>query len=153
MDRLATALTALGVKKGDAIAIYMQSCPQFMIAFYAAQRIGASVGPCSPMFKEWELEYEINELNARVIIANTYLYPIIKNVKDSTPLEHIIVSSFKDFLPEEPALPFILEYEDPTDLDGAIQMMDLIKSTTPNTPSVDIDIENDVSLIIFMVQL
>lgn len=149
MDRLATALTALGVKKGDAIAIYMQSCPQFMIAFYAAQRIGASVGPCSPMFKEWELEYEINELNARVIIANTYLYPIIKNVKDSTPLEHIIVSSFKDFLPEEPALPFILEYEDPTDLDGAIQMMDLIKSTTPNTPSVDIDIENDVSLIIF----
>lgn len=149
VDRLATLLTKLGVKKGDAVAVFMQSCPQFLISFYAIQRIGASVAPCSPMFKEWELEYEVNEVKSRVIIANSYLYPIVKNVKETTSLEHILISPFSDFLPEELAFPFDLEYKEPSDYDGAMLLMEELKQIEPNVPEVDINIEDDISLIIF----
>ena len=43
----------------------MQNCPQFVIMFYAIQRIGGIVVPFSPMFKEWDLEFEINEVKSK----------------------------------------------------------------------------------------
>lgn len=149
VNRLATLLTKLGVKKGEPVALFMQNCPQFLISFYAIQRIGAIVGPCSPMFKEWELEYEINELKARVIIANSYLYPIIKNTKQSTTLEHVIITPFSDFLPEEMALPFDFEVEEPSDYNGAMLLMEELKKIQPDVPEINVNIKDDISLIIF----
>src|SRR5690625_1615660 len=63
-DRLASHLNGLGVQKGDAVALFMQNSPQYIIAYFAVQKIGAMVAPCNPMFKEWELKYQLNDLNA-----------------------------------------------------------------------------------------
>lgn len=73
VDRLAAYLAAHGVKKGETVCVFMQSCPQFMIAYYAIQRLGGIVVPCSPMFKEWEIEYESTEVNAKIIICQRCL--------------------------------------------------------------------------------
>jgi len=45
VDRFATALSQLGVKKGDTVALLMLNSPEFVIAFYAAIKIGAIVTP------------------------------------------------------------------------------------------------------------
>ena len=40
-ERFARALQAMGVKKGDRVGLVLPNCPQFVIAFYAIQRLGA----------------------------------------------------------------------------------------------------------------
>src|SRR5580765_5775058 len=41
VDRFATALAGLGVRKGDRVAIVLPNCPQNVVAFFAAFRLGA----------------------------------------------------------------------------------------------------------------
>lgn len=150
----ANLLTSYGVKKGDAVALYMQNCPQFVFAFFGIQRIGAIVGPCSPMFKEWELEYEVNELRAKVILANEELYPVIANIKGNTALEKIVLTRHSDFLPKEPTIPLPEELRDicpATDAypEGTINFMAAIRAMEPDTPELSINIEKDIALLIF----
>ena len=148
VDRMASYLSGIGVKKGDAVCIFMQSCPQFMIAFYAIQRLGAVVAPASPMFKEWELEYEVNEVRAEVIVANSYLYPVIANILDSSALEHVILSPIGEFLPEEPVLPFNFREPEPGDTGNAVFMSDILRDAKIDVPQVGTDME-DIGLLIF----
>jgi long-chain acyl-CoA synthetase len=48
--RFAAGLRSLGVKQGDKVAIDLPNCPQFLIAFFGALRIGAVVVPCNPLY-------------------------------------------------------------------------------------------------------
>ena len=57
------------------------------------------------MFKEWELEFELNEIDAKTIVVLDYLYPIVEAVKGKTALKDIIVTSLRDFIPEKPLFP------------------------------------------------
>ncbi|WP_319521762.1 AMP-binding protein [uncultured Desulfosarcina sp.] len=150
----ANMLANYGVRKGDAVALYMQNSPQFVFAFFGIQRIGAIVGPCSPMFKEWELEYEVNELRAKVILADETSYSVIANIKENTTLEKIVLTRHSDFLPENPTLllpeelkncrPATDEYPE-----GTINFMAAIRSLEPKAPEVAIDVEKDIALLIF----
>ncbi len=49
VDRFATALSALGLKKGERMAIHLPNCPQFAIAYYGLLKIGAVFTPLSPL--------------------------------------------------------------------------------------------------------
>src|SRR5688572_23177138 len=51
-DRFAAALAALGVKKGERLALYLLNSPQFIIAYFAALKCGATVTPISPVRSE-----------------------------------------------------------------------------------------------------
>jgi len=66
---LANYLLQQGVKKGARIALFLLNCPQYHIAHYAAWKIGAVVAPCSPLFKEMELEYELNDAGAETLVT------------------------------------------------------------------------------------
>ena len=48
VDRFATGLAGLGIKKGDRIVIYLSNSVQFVIAFLAAQKIGVASGAGLP---------------------------------------------------------------------------------------------------------
>lgn len=105
IDRAACGLADLGVTKGDRVAIHMESCPQFVIAYFGAQRAGGVVVPVNPMFKQAELEYEINDAGAETLIGLDYLYPEVEKVRSRTPIRNVILTSPRDYLPEEPVLP------------------------------------------------
>ncbi|MDO9065826.1 MAG: AMP-binding protein, partial [Chloroflexota bacterium] len=45
VNRFANALSDLGVKKGDRVAIYTANCPQYVISYYAILKIGAIIVP------------------------------------------------------------------------------------------------------------
>jgi acyl-CoA synthetase (AMP-forming)/AMP-acid ligase II len=105
IDRAAWGLLDLGVKKGDRVAVHMENCPQFVIAYFGAQRAGGVVVPVNPMFKHAELEYEINDSGAETLIGLDYLYPQVEKARSHTPLRNVILTSLKDYLPAEPVLP------------------------------------------------
>jgi acyl-CoA synthetase (AMP-forming)/AMP-acid ligase II len=105
IDRAAWGLVDLDVRPGDRVAIHMENCPQFAIAYFGAQRAGAVVVPVNPMFKQAELDYELNDAQAETLIGLDTLYPDVEKIRDRTPLKQVILTSLRDYLPLEPILP------------------------------------------------
>ncbi|MFP5412303.1 MAG: AMP-binding protein, partial [Gammaproteobacteria bacterium] len=103
-DGFAARLAELGVRKGEPVALFMQNCPQYLIAHYGIQKLGAIVCPCGPLNKEHELQYQLDDLGARVIVAAAPLMPVVDKVRPATALEHVFVVRYADLLPEVPSI-------------------------------------------------
>jgi long-chain acyl-CoA synthetase len=99
-DAFAARLQALGVQKGEPVALFMNNCPQYVMAHYGIQKIGAIVCPCGPLNKEHELEYQLTDLQARVIVAADVLLPVVDKVRAKTALAHVFVVRYAELLPE-----------------------------------------------------
>jgi len=73
-DKFATALADLGVKKGDKVAIFLPNTPQFIMAYYGAIKIGVVDTAISPLYKEREVEHQLNDSEAET--ADSVCTPI-----------------------------------------------------------------------------
>lgn len=98
-NRFAIALQRLGVSKGDRIAIALPNIPQFPIAFYGALRAGAVVVPTNPLYTQREMEHQLVDSGAKIIVMLDTFYPIVRDIRNNTKLEHVILASPADFLP------------------------------------------------------
>lgn len=103
-DRFAAYLRNSGIKKGDRVALFLSNCPQYFIAHYGIQKSGGVVCPCSPLFKEWELEYQLKDSGARFIVASDSLYNIVVKVLPQTSIEQVMLTNYGDLLPSEPTI-------------------------------------------------
>jgi len=92
VDNLAASLASTGIGKGHRVCLLEWSSPEFQIAFNAVVEAGAILVPLSPMSKEMEIEFVINDTFAETIIVRDELYPRVKNVLASAPcLKRIVV--------------------------------------------------------------
>ena len=99
VDRFAGALAGLGVTKGDRVALVLPNCPQNVIAFFAALRLGAVVVEHNPLYTEAELRHQLADCGAKVAVVLDRVYETVAKVKKDTALEHVVVTSIVDFLP------------------------------------------------------
>ncbi len=95
----ARALTSLGVKKGDKVAMLLPNIPQIVIANYATFRIGAVAVMNNPLYTERELEYQLNDSDSKILITLDLLLPRALNLKAKTGLKKIITCHINDYLP------------------------------------------------------
>jgi long-chain acyl-CoA synthetase len=72
-DRLAGALTARGIGRGDRVVIFMDNCREAVIAIFAALKAGAVFSPINPSTKADKLAYVINNCRARALITQDKL--------------------------------------------------------------------------------
>ncbi|MCL6578540.1 MAG: long-chain fatty acid--CoA ligase [Candidatus Bathyarchaeota archaeon] len=103
-DKFATAIASLGVKKGDKVAIFLPNVPQFIIAYYGAIKTGAIATAISPLYKEREVEHQLNDSEAETIVVLDLLYPVVEKVWSKTKLKHVIVTGLKDYMPKATAV-------------------------------------------------
>ena len=96
-DRLACAFAALGVKKGDRVALYLLNSPQFIIAYFAALKAGATVTPISPVYTSHEVRFQLEDSGARAIVCQDVLYD--KVAKSGAALDLVIVTNVGEYLP------------------------------------------------------
>ena len=90
--KTANALTQLGVKKGDRVALMSPNVPQYVIAFEACAKIGAIVVQVNPLAAGPEVHHYINDSGAETIIVMAAFAkgPIdVLKAKD-TPLRNVI---------------------------------------------------------------
>lgn len=99
IDRFSTALFALGLKKNDKLMLYIPNCPQFIIAYLAAQRIGAIPVPISPIYTPHEIRYLLNDSEAKAILCLDTNFRYVEEVFDDTCLQDVIVTTYVDLLP------------------------------------------------------
>ena len=103
-DRFAGWLVRRGLQPGDRVAIDLENCPQFAIAYYGALKAGAINVCLNPMHKAAELEHEFNDSGARVLVTSDQAYPMIASIRSSTPLETVVVTSYREYVPASPTL-------------------------------------------------
>jgi long-chain acyl-CoA synthetase len=96
-DNFASALTSLGVVKGDRVAVFLPDIPQFVIAYFGVLKSGAVVTTVSPLYREREVEYQLNDSEAVALVTLDSLYPIVEGVWSRTKLKHVVVTSLEAF--------------------------------------------------------
>ncbi|HEX9228434.1 MAG TPA: AMP-binding protein, partial [Arthrobacter sp.] len=69
ISRAAAGLQKLGVKAGDRVALVMPNCPQHIVAFHAALRLGAVVVEHNPLYTDRELRHQFEDHGAAVAIV------------------------------------------------------------------------------------
>ncbi|MBN1945283.1 MAG: AMP-binding protein [Bradymonadales bacterium] len=143
VDRFATALHQLGVKKGDVVAILLPNSFQYVISYYALARLGAVATGVNPTYKAGEVLHQLKTVEAKGLIVLDALYeptvaPIIGQIKmdfvigtNIADLAHGL--GFKRFLGK--LLGKIPKGKMPP---TALSFMKLLR-TPPAVPKVDID--------------
>src|SRR5438445_1181140 len=109
--RFANGLRRLGVRKGDRVALVLPNTPQFVIAFYGALRAGAVVVCCNPRYTASELQHQLADAGATVVVVLSRLYPLVKAARAGTAVEHVIVTNIKEGMPPVVRLLFTVAKE------------------------------------------
>src|SRR5437899_3935963 len=138
-DRRAWALAGLGVKKGDRVALYLVNSPQFIIAYFAALKCGATVTPLSPVYTSHEVRYQLEDSGARAVICQDVLYE--KVAKAGVAIDLLVVTNVGEHLPAFKRL-FSRKIQTPSQ---AHRLQDLLKRHPPRPPAIAVDPKTDIA--------
>lgn len=148
-DAFAQTLHRIGVGKGDRVALFLQNCPQYLIAHFGIQKLGAIVSPCSPMFKAHEFAYQVGDLGAKAIVAADHLVPIVLSVRDRVDVTHVYSVRYSDFLPDDPPIrvPDEVVARRPVP-EGTVDFAEAVADPAPNPPRPALSMD-DVALMTY----
>lgn len=152
--KFANYLRSLGVEKGDRVAIMLPNCPQSVIAYYGVLYAGGIVVQTNPLYTERELQYQMADSGAKVILVMDILYPRTMKIINETNIENVIVTGIKDYLPFPKNLvyPFIQKkqygFSVKVEHSGMNHLFtEIMKSATATEFTLDFDFENDLALL------
>lgn len=91
VNRLANGLQALGVERGDRVALFLPNIPAFPIAYFAAQKIGGIVVSINSMFKTDEVKHIVNDAGAKVVVTTEAQRQFVP-ADDLPTLEQIVIA-------------------------------------------------------------
>ena len=151
VDRFATALHDLGISKGDVVALFLPNIPQFVITYYGILRVGGIVTAINPLYKEREVEYQLNNAEAKAIVTLDVLYPTVKKVWKKTKVKSVIITSLRDYLPPVKRILGTLLGKIPTAKverePGVYFLKELLARYPPEPPKVEIDPKEDLAVL------
>ena len=102
-EALAGWLQARGVKRGDRVLLFMQNCPQYVVAAFAVLRADAVIVPVNPMNRADEFGHYITDPEARVAIVSADLAGIVAEADGRLPpeqrLRHVLVTRYAEAMP------------------------------------------------------
>ncbi len=100
VTRVSHALQQMGIGRNSRVGLFLPNCPQFVIAYYAILRAGATVVNYNPLYSPRELEHQIRDSETEIMFTLDLklLYDKLSPLLEKTPLRRIIVSSMGDAL-------------------------------------------------------
>jgi long-chain acyl-CoA synthetase len=153
VDRVATALAALGVHRGSRVAIQLPNLPQTVYCYYGALRAGAQVVLTNPIYVEREIEHQWNDANIEIAIVGDWLFASkIAGIRHKLPVREYLVTGVADHLgfPLNLLAPAKLRKQgmsaDVTEGPGVRQLMRLLRHTKARPSPVALDLD-DVALL------
>ena len=131
VNRLANNLNERGIKKGDNVAVYLPSCPEYIISYFAIFSLGAVIVPLDPNLTSGEVVGVLKHAEAPLIIT--------KSLKDS---------SFLKLKEEVPNLKDIIVHVDSEEVEGFTSFKGVLAKSRDEIPAVKIE-DNDVAVIFY----
>lgn len=131
IDRMAAAFTAMGLQKGDRIALMLPNCFAYVYCYFAAMRQGLVVAQLNPLLTARELSFIVRDSNARVLIAADAVFQTIEQAMLDQDIENLIVVPLTGEKINVNAKPFD----------------DILQQHEPNPPDVEINPEEDLAVL------
>jgi long-chain acyl-CoA synthetase len=143
--RMANALQALGIQKGDRVGVHLPTSPQYIIAYHAALSLGAIVVNLNPMYTAEELKALAANTGISTLITFDMVLPNVRAMIQEVEIPRLIVTRVTDFVDGFPqSTPQELEFEE-----GWHHFSQLIENcATVKLPRVEI-VPEDPALIQF----
>ena len=92
VNRVGSALKALGVRPGDRVAILSLDCAEWAISFFACLKVGAVAVGMNTLLTSRELRHILIDSDARVLLVHEALRGVASEaMKDDTRVEHVVV--------------------------------------------------------------
>jgi len=91
-------LQSLGLQQGDRVALMMPNLLQYPICIFGALRAGYTVVNCNPLYTARELEHQLRDSGADVIVILENFAHVLQEAMTKTPVKHVIVTSLGDML-------------------------------------------------------
>jgi long-chain acyl-CoA synthetase len=153
IDRFAAGLSKIGVRPRDRVMLYIPNCPQWIIANFAINKIGAVMVPVSPIYTAFEIEYMIEDADIKTVICLDTNFVYVREVMKKTRLERVIITNYVELIPVWKQVVGRLFDKVPN---GKIEkgkeiysFWHLIKENWPKPPKVEIDPWNDLAYIMY----
>jgi long-chain acyl-CoA synthetase len=145
-NRVAAALVAMGVKKGDRVGIFMPNTPQFVMAYFGILKAGGVVVSTNPLYTPTEIEHQVNDAGIEIMFVMSNFYKTMKAAQPKTRLKTLIVTNLKETLPPVLRVLFTLAKEKKGGFriegglkEGDIWLQDLLKKqTNSQRPAVEV---------------
>ena len=105
VNRIAKGFLAMGIRKGDHVAIWATNVPEWLLTLFATAKIGAVLVTVNTNYKVFELEYLLRQSDSKALV-------MIKGFKDAdyVGIVNELCPTLKDFKAREydnPMLPFL----------------------------------------------
>ena len=102
VDELSTAfgawLQSLGLDRGTRVAVMMPNLPQHMVVIAAVLRAGHTVVNVNPLYTARELEHQLKDSGARVIVVLENFAHTLQEVLPRTDVQHVVLASVGELL-------------------------------------------------------
>jgi fatty-acyl-CoA synthase len=109
--RLADALTSLGVKAGDTVAVMDWDSHRYLECFFAVPMIGAVLHTINVRLSPEQILYTIDHAEDDFLLVNSEFLPIIEQIRGRLDMVKGYVLLNDEPLPPATTLPFCGEYE------------------------------------------
>ncbi len=94
VERFARGLRALGLRKGDRVALCLPNSPQAVIAYYGILKAGGVVVACNPTYTAHELTAQLHDAGVRAVVVLDMMYEKVAQLDQGV----IIVTRITDFM-------------------------------------------------------
>lgn len=161
VDQMSAVLAGMGVSKGDRVGVVLPNCPQYVITFYAAMRLGAVLVGNNPLYTHRELSHQLSDAGVKVIVCLDMLYPSLAEARpDITGTPPVIVTKITDAMPALLGLLAPIKFKKEAKEKGdpwppvpsdaqVLWWRALMRDAGPTPPVADINPEQDPAVLIY----
>lgn len=86
INRLANALLAAGLRKGDKFATVLPNCQELMLAYWAGAKTGCVIVPMSPLLQDNGLVSLLTDSDAKLVLGHASFAATFERIRDRLPL-------------------------------------------------------------------
>ena len=97
-NQLAHFLINSGLQPGDTVGVNLPNIPAYYISILAIQKAGCVLTGVSPLLQPQELEYQLNDSGAKLLVTLDALFDKVAAVAGRTGVKVLMVASIADFL-------------------------------------------------------
>ncbi|SEH18184.1 long-chain acyl-CoA synthetase [Natronorubrum sediminis] len=101
VDAFAKSMRAREYGTGDVCGLFLQNSPQFLIAYYGAQRAGMTITPINPQFKTPAVARQLDDSGASVVVVHTDSLDIARKASANANVDDIVVTAYGDFADDD----------------------------------------------------
>jgi long-chain acyl-CoA synthetase len=98
VERFSAVLAGMGVRRGDRVGLIVPNSPQYVVAYYAAARLGAIVVGNNPLYTAREMEHQLKDSDAGTVVVLDQFHTTFAPVLRSIGVRNVIVTRVTDYM-------------------------------------------------------